>query len=370
MMAPLHGLKVLDLSRLLPGGALTQLLADLGADVIKVERPGLGDDARRAPPTVGDSSPTHAFLDRGKRSVALDLKTDEGRAAVRRLASWCQVVVESFRPGVADRLGIGYEQLRTINHAIVYCSVNGYGASGPRAAVAGHDINFCAYAGLYDNSGPPTDLRQLGGAQLADITGGLLGAVGVLAAVRRADATGIGEHVEVALADAALWALGIHVSTSLGGGAAGPAATATNGAYPCYQLYRCGDGRGIAVGALESQFWARLVERLRRPDLLQRQFDPSAIGELAAIFSTRPLQAWLAEFEGTDACVGPVQSFAEAVSDPQFRARAMIVEMDGAVRSSQVGCPIKLASGPTPLRPAPATVGAHDAEVWELIGDG
>ncbi len=272
-MGLLSGIRIVDFSRLLPGAALTQLLADMGADVIKIERPGAGDDIRRAGPEMNGSSAVHLFLDRGKRSVALDLKTASGVAAAVRIAATADAVVESFRPGAADQLGLSYEALSEHNPKLVYVSLNGYGDTGPRSLAAGHDLNYCAYAGILDFSGWEQDGPRPSGAQVADVTGGTLGAVGLLAAVLSASRTGRGARISVALADAALWTVGIHVSAFLAGGPQGSRSGDLNGGLPCYDVYECADGRYIAVGALEPKFWQALVHGLNRPDLAERQYD-------------------------------------------------------------------------------------------------
>src|ERR1700759_3276672 len=182
-MGLLSGIRIVDFSRLLPGAAMTQLLADVGADVIKIERPGAGDDIRRAGPTTHGSSAVHLFLDRGKRSVALDLRTSEGVAAPLEIAGPADAVVESFRPGTADQMGLSYDALSERNPKLVYCSLNGYGDTGPRSLAAGHDLNYCPHAGILDFGGWEHDGPRPSGAQVADITGGALGAVGLLAAV-------------------------------------------------------------------------------------------------------------------------------------------------------------------------------------------
>lgn len=362
---PLAGVRVLDLSRMLPAGALTQLLADLGADVVKVERPGAGEESRAHGPAVAGTTATHAFLDRGKSSVALDLKDPRGVRAVRALAARSDVVVESFRPGVADRLGVGWGDLRALNPALVYCSVNGYGTGGPREQEPGHDLDYLAYAGALGFGGTRRHGPAVGGIQAADLLGGLTGGIGLLAALLAVRAGAPGRHVEVGLADAALWALGLHVSGWLaGGGAEGPESTAVTGATPSYRVYACSDGRHLAVGAVEPQFWAAFVEVLRRPDLRERQHDPAAIDEVAEVLATRPLATWLAALEGHETCVAPVQTFAEVRDDPQFRARRMVVPVPGDPGVEQIGTPVRFdGRAGRPVRRAAPVVGQDAATV-------
>jgi crotonobetainyl-CoA:carnitine CoA-transferase CaiB-like acyl-CoA transferase len=341
----------------------------MGADVIKIERPGSGDDIRRAGPRANGSSAVHLFLDRGKRSVALDLKTSEGASAARRIAATADAVVESFRPGTADQLGLGYEALCEENPKLVYCSLNGYGEQGPRAAAAGHDLDYCAYAGILDFGGWDAEGPRAPGVQVADITGGTLGAVGLLAALTSAARTGQGTRINVALADAALWTIGIHISSFLAGGPQGPRSSDLNGRWPCYEVYECADGRFLAVGALEPKFWAALVAALDRTDLAGRQFDEEAVPELRALFRSRALADWVSLLEPADACVAPVQRFEEVLDDEQFRAGGAFIEVPaGSGHLTQVAIPLRSDAIEDPARSAPVEVGAHTAEVLAECG--
>ncbi len=365
-MGPLRGVHVLDLTRMLPGAAMCQLLADLGAEVVKVERPVSGEESRTFGARVAGTSAAHAFLDRGKRSLALDLKDPHGVAVVHALAARSDVVLESFRPGVADRLGIGYDDLRSVNPQLVYCSVNGYGTGGPRQHEAGHDLNYLSYAGAVHFGGSREHGPQLAGIQAADIIGGLTAGIGLLAALHAVRGGGAGTRVEVALADAALWAMGLHASSWLAGGeAAGPESTAVTGAVPSYRVYRCADGRHLAVAAVEPQFWAELVRALGRPDLSSRQDDPTAIEDLGELIGSRDLAHWVELLRGLETCASPVQDFAEVASDPQFLAREMLVPVPGEPAVLQVGTPIKMPGQAASPTAAAATVGA---DVESILG--
>jgi alpha-methylacyl-CoA racemase len=368
-MGLLSGLRIVDFSRLLPGAAMTQLLADMGADVIKIERPGAGDDIRRAGPTTHGSSAVHLFLDRGKRSVALDLKTAEGIAAAVKIAGTADAVVESFRPGAADQMGLSYEVLSEHNQRLVYLSLNGYGDFGPRSLDAGHDLDYCAYAGILDFGGWAQDGPRPAGVQVADLTGATVGAVGLLAAVLSASRTGQGTRLSVALADAALWTVGIHVSAFLAGGPQGPRSSDLNGGLPCYDVYECADGRHIAVGALEPKFWQALVHGLNRPDLAAGQYDSAASDSLRELFRSRPLADWIETLDGADACVAPVQRFEEVLADPQFAANGTFIEAPaGSGRITQVAAPFRSSAIGGPERSAPIAVGEHTAEVLAECG--
>jgi alpha-methylacyl-CoA racemase len=363
-MGLLSGIRIVDFSRLLPGAAMTQLLADMGADVIKIERPGAGDDIRRAGPMTHGSSAVHLFLDRGKRSVALDLKTPEGVRAAVKIAGTADAVVESFRPGAADQMGLSYEALSEHNPKLVYVSLNGYGDSGPRSLEAGHDLDYCAYAGILDFGAWEQDGPRPAGVQVADVTGGTLGAVGLLAAVLSASRSGGGTRISVALADAALWTVGIHVSAFLAGGPQGPRSGDLNGGLPCYDVYECADGRHIAVGALEPKFWQELIRGLNRPDLAAHQYDSAATDSLRDLFRSQPLAHWIETLDGADACVAPVQRFEEVMADAQFAANGTFIEAPaGSGRITQVAAPFRSPAIGDPRRSAPIAVGEHTAEV-------
>jgi alpha-methylacyl-CoA racemase len=382
---PLTGLRVLDLTRLLPGAFATALLADLGAEVIKVEQPGIGDPMRAYEPRIGNASAFTWVVDRNKRSVALNLRDPRGAEAALALAAGCDAVIESFRPGVAQRLGLGYEALRDRNPALVLCSISGYGADGPMAAAAGHDINYIGRAGLLSLTGN-ADGPAIPGTQVADIAGGsLIGLTGLLAALWRAQRTGEGDHVDVAMTDGAFALLALQLADLFATGRVPQEAGSEllTGGVPCYCTYRCADGRWLAVGALEPQFWQAVCERTGRLDLLETREDRTALPVWREVFAARPRDEWLAVFEGADACVGPVNDLAEAIADPQLTHRAMVTELEhpelGALR--QLGTPLRLREHPAAIRtPAPelgegtaellATAGYTEAQIAALIADG
>lgn len=364
---PLAGVRVLDFSRLLPGGACTRLLQDLGAEIVKVERPVVGDDLRHEPPMLAeDISAVHQFLDAGKRSVALDLKNEDDIGFALALVEHCDAVIESFRPGVAGKLGIGFEAVNERNPAAVYVSLTGYGQTGPRAHDAGHDIDYCAYAGVLSTVGEAGP--ALSGVLAADMTGGTLAATSILAGIIQARTSGRGSYVDLSLMEAAQWALALPTAQHLADETSWAAGTAMlNGGWPCYRTYACADGGHLAVGALEPRFWRRLVELLGRDDLLERRADPSAIPELDALFATRSQADWLDLLEGMDACVAPVKSLAEAVADPHLRARNGVLDVSGQGWTvAQPACPIRF-SGHDPRRGAAAALDEDRAWARALV---
>jgi crotonobetainyl-CoA:carnitine CoA-transferase CaiB-like acyl-CoA transferase len=363
--APLAGVRVLDLTRLLPGPMAAQHLADLGADVIKIEDTGAGDYANPA---------VRALANRGKRGLRIDLKHREGLATLLRLCREADVLVEGFRPGVLQRLGAGYEAVAAVNPRIVYCSITGFGQTGPLRDAPGHDIDYGALAGVADqigNAGGPA----LSNLPVADLLGGTMGALsGILAALFDAARTGRGRHVDIAMADVALAHAVLPVAAWHQQGTVPRAGQgALTGALACYGFYRTADDRQVAVGALEPKFWDDLCRRLERPDLLplHRTGDPATEArlrlELTAIFAARPLAHWRSLFHDADACVAPVLRVDEALDHPQFRARGMRVDAPDAGKP-QLGCPFVMSGfAPDPARPAPRP-GEHSDEILREAG--
>lgn len=371
-MGPLEGVRILDLTRLLPGAFATALLADLGADVLKVEQPGIGDPMRAYDPRLGDSSAFSWVADRNKRSIALNLRDPRGVEAIHRLARDADAVIEGFRPGVAERLGVGYEALRAVNPALVYCSLSGYGIGGPLEREAGHDLNYLGRAGVIDGTPPAV--------QVGDLAGSMMAVSGLLAALLHAQRTGKGDHVDVSITDAAFALHSIHLGAHF---TAGAASDVLAGGYPCYRVYECADGKKLTVGALEPPFWREICTALGRPDLIATQYDPDAVGLWAKLFAGRSRDAWLALFAGRDTCVGPVNDLGEAAADPQIAQREMVVELEHPELGPlpQVGVPIKLRERPGAVRtPAPvlgeatrealAAVGYDEDEIERLLADG
>jgi crotonobetainyl-CoA:carnitine CoA-transferase CaiB-like acyl-CoA transferase len=376
---PLAGVRVLDLTRLLPGNVCTLLLADLGADVVKVEEPGKGDYIRWSPPMVDGQGAAHRAVNRGKRSMTLNLKAPGGPDLLLRLVEHADVLVESSRPGVMDRLGVGYEALSRRNPSLVYCAITGYGQDGPYRNLAGHDINYLGYAGVLSLSGPVGSEPALAGVQIADIGGGgLMGTVGVLAALVERRATRRGRFVDVGMMDGAFAWLSMHLGTHLAGLDASVIRGLT-GDLACYRVYRAGDGKYLTVGALENQFWQALCERLDVKELIPDQYGPpdrqrAVAATLQDIFDTKPRDEWVELFHDVPACVGPVNDLNEAMADPQVVARGMVAEVEG--RPVGAASPIKFVesglppAAPVNLRSSPE-LGEHTDEVLrELLGAG
>jgi crotonobetainyl-CoA:carnitine CoA-transferase CaiB-like acyl-CoA transferase len=335
---PLAGLRLIDLTRLLPGPAATQYLADLGAEVLKIEDRAQGDYARRFGLGDGDTrtSPFFSAINRGKQTLRLDLRDGADRARFIDEVARSDAVIESFRPGVMQRLGLGYDELQQHRPQLVYCAISGFGQHGPQALQAGHDINYLAAAGALEALTAEDGTPVLPNIQLADLMGGaLIALTGMLAALLGARLHGRGRFIDVSMTDGVLlqqwlplYALNLHGRTRP------PGRDLLNGGVPCYGLYRCGDGLWLAVGALELKFWRALCQVLGRPDwcdahwsLGQSPGSEAALklrDELRAVFASRPRAHWLERFAQADACVTPVLRFDEALAQARLRRPGLV----------------------------------------------
>lgn len=351
----LQGVAVLDLATVGPAARASRILADYGASVTKVGAVPRAGGVQITPPYYAYSG------NRGMTRALFDLKVDAGRDAFLMLAAGADVVIESFRPGVADRLGIGYEALREVNPGIIVCSTSGYGQSGPRRNWAGHDVNYLATSGFLDCSGRRADGRPaLPGATVADIAaGGMQAAMAIMAALLRRELAGgavepsgspqgrvEGEHLDVSIADGAFTMMSLYVDEYLATGTEpGPGHYILTGRYACYDTYRCADDGFVSVGAIEARFWANLCELVGLPQYAASQTDDDAQDEiraaLAAVFATEPRDHWVELLGPADTCVAPVNTVAEAVADPHTVARGLVVDAvsdtDGPFRQSAPG---------------------------------
>ena len=387
MRLPLANVRILDLTRLLPGGFCTQLLADLGADVIKVEETVVGDYVRLSPPYYEGSeesvrSALFQALNRNKRSITLDLKSEDGRQALLDLAGDADVLVESFRPGVLDRLGVGYEALLAVNPGIIYCPITGYGQTGPNVLRSGHDINYLALSGVLGLSGEADGPPVSAAGQIADIGGGaLIAAVGILAALRERDGTpatpgsGQGQVVDVSMFDGALSWLALPAAHAMREGRSQRRGEflLTGGAV-CYRPYRCADG-WVAIGAVEPKFWAAWCQGVGRPDLISAQFEPPGSrshSEIEQIFSQRTRREWAAFASEVDCCLEPVLELDEALDSDLVCEREMVLSLSHPGIDDEVrvlACPVRLSRTPADphRRPAPA-LGEGTREVLAELG--
>jgi alpha-methylacyl-CoA racemase len=369
----LRGIKVLDLSRLLPGPFLTMVLADMGADVVKIEDPKLGDYLRAFPPGKGGMSGRFLAINRGKRSLALDLKAAPARDAFLEMVDKADVVVESFRPGVMDKLGIGYATLAARNPKIVVCSISGYGQTGPYVDRAGHDLNYIALAGVLAMTGPQGGAPQMPGVQVADLAGGALwGATAILGALVGRDRMGKGAHLDISMCEGSLALLAAEFGNLFCGAKPSRGTETLNGSAACYGVYRTKDDRYLSVGALEPKFWIALNQAIGRAPNVAEIIGDAAMqaktrDELQAIFATKTASEWTAFFADRDCLVELVLEPHEVIDHPLHRAREVFFEIDGG---DGVG-PIQQVRTPvgTPSHGAPPPrLGQHSRDVLRDYG--
>ena len=377
MPGPLASLKVLDFSTLLPGPFASLLLADMGAEVLRIESPTRLDLLRVLPPHDQGISASHAYLNRNKRSLALDLKQPEALEVIKQLLADHDIVLEQFRPGVMERLGLGYEALKAINPKLIYVSITGYGQTGPYKDRAGHDINYLALAGLASYTGRADSGPLPLGAQVADVAGGSLhGVIGLLAAVIARQQTGQGQHLDVSMTDCAFSLNAMAGAGYLACGVEpGREDQVLNGG-SFYDYYRSRDGRWLSVGSLEPVFMQQLCTALGRPELAARGLSAKPVqqqalkNELKVEFEKHDFAQLCELFAGVDACVEPVLSMSEAVLHPQLQARALVTEVprgDGTSQA-QMACPLKFSQGLPEPRHIGATLGQHTDQVLGELG--
>ncbi len=353
MPAALEGITVLDFTRLLPGPFCTQLLCNLGAEVIKIEDPKLGDYMRSVPPIVHDVSYPFLMVNRGKRSLSVDLKTPEGQEIVHKLARGSDVVVEQFRPGVMARLRVAYDDLAMMNPRLVYCSFSGYGQTGPYKDLPGHDINFQALAGILGvTTGREDKAPAIPGVPIADLASGFNAALAILAALRVRDRTGRGEFIDVSIYDTAVTLMVLGLARFLATGEEPVAGeTLLTGSFPFYSLYETKDGRWLSVATVEPKFWSRMCELIGAPDLAEKQFKDGAerfqvAQALADKFRGRTLAEWEAMLAKENLPITGVKRVSEVVRDPHVKARGLlpVVDVSGLWKLQVIAHPAKHAT--------------------------
>jgi len=376
MTGPLASLKILDFSTLIPGPFASMLLADLGADVVRIEAPHRPDLVRMTPPFDGERSAWHSALNRNKRSLALDLKHPDAPAVVRQLVQTYDIVLEQFRPGVMDRLGVGYAALRAANPRLIYCAISAYGQTGPYRDRVGHDINLVAQSGIASHSGYAASGPPPLGVQIADVGSTFTAITGLLAAVIHRQQTGEGQLVDVSMFDAALSWIALAASQYLVGGVEPTREAGMLNGGGFYGYYRTRDDGYLAVGSLEPKFWMGFCRAIGRPDLVDLGYDPDPDAQarlkaaLDAAIGERTLDEWRAVFAPLDLCVEPVLTTGQACAHPQAQARTMVVDVpkpEGGVQR-QIGAPIRFSAGEPIYRHVGATLGEHTVEIMGELG--
>ncbi|WAA12072.1 CaiB/BaiF CoA transferase family protein [Fervidibacillus halotolerans] len=375
MFLPLSSIRVLDLTRLLPGPFATMVLADFGAEVIKIEDPKVGDYARQFEPKVDESSAIFHSLNRNKKSIILDLKKESGKDQFLKLVKIADVVIESFRPGVMERLGLGYQILKKVNPKLIYCAITGYGQTGPYAKMPGHDINFISYAGFLNINRGTDGKPSIPAVQIADLGGGAYPAiVGILLALFERERSGKGQFIDISMLDGVLaWMQTTLPNFFMKGDEDSYLNEFLTGELACYSIYQTKDDRWLSVGALEPKFWKVFCQRIGKTDLIPLLYSPQRKqewmkAEIQSVISTKTLDEWMEIFKGSEACVSPVLRFQEMIRHPQIQARKMIERIGGERHTvQQIGIPIKLSETPGKIRSPAPKHGEHTSDILREI---
>lgn len=382
----LDGVRVLDLTQLLPGPYATTMLADLGAEVVKVERPGVGDPVRPRDPSIEGRSYTLLTRHRNKKSIAINLKRDSGREAFLDLARTADVVVESFRPGVVDRLGVGYDDVHDVNQDVVYCSISGYGQDGPYVSRSGHDLNYIGVAGLLGLTGNREGQPAVPGYPVADFAGAMYAAFAITTCLAGVRGGSGGDHIDVSMTDAVASFSMVYLDRYDGRGEIPRRGETTlTGSHPGYRVYETGDGKAITLGALEEHFWENLCKALELPEYVDHHIGPNGeisdslrteiIDTFADRLAERPRAEWLERFDEYDVPAGPVNEYDDLFEDPHLQARGLFdeIDVDTSDRNSedpvrQVNLPLEFERfSPEEKTPAPY-LGAHTTELLDELG--
>lgn len=367
MALPLENIRILDLTRLLPGPYCSQFFADFGAEVIKIEEPNIGDYARWTQPQVDGYSALFSSLNRNKKSVTLNLKKEDDREQFRELVKTADVLIESFRPGVMERLELSYETLKELNPKLVYCAITGYGQTGPYQNKPGHDINYLSYAGLlHFNAEAKDEKPTIPATQIADLGGGaLMGVAGILTALMGRNVTGKGQFVDISMMDGVLSWMQTILPDYLTNQSATKGELPLAGGKACYGVYETADGRYLSVGAIEPKFWRVFCESIERSDLIPLLDAPheqqvELRKEVQQEISKKTLAEWNMIFDDVDACVAPLLTLDEMMENPHVAAREMLVTFEG---QNQIANPIKLSDTPAQIYSKAPSLGKHNDEI-------
>jgi len=376
-MRTLEGARVLDLTRLLPGDYCTMLLGDLGAEVIKVEEPSQGDYIRWVPPLIKGQSVSHLILNRNKKSLKLNLKSEKGKEVFYKLVERSDVVIECFRPGVVKKLGVDYEAASKVNQRIVYCSMSGYGQRGPYRDLPGHDVNYIGYGGILGITGPSGGAPVIPGVQIADLTTGLVAVTAILAALLARERIGRGQYIDVSFLDVVASLTVLPAAFYVGEGRPPKRGEwLLNGGFPCYSVYEAKDGKYLTLGCLEEELWVNLCRALNVTDFIKYQYttDDAKLREmfqtLKRIFKRRTLEEWIKFFSNEDVPFGPVNEVDEVFKDPQILHRKMFMEVEypGVGKIKQLGTPMKFSETPCGITSPPPSFGEHTEEILKWLG--
>ena len=374
MQMILNHIRVLDLSRLLPGPYCTMMLADFGAEVIKIEDPSRGDYLRDLEPKVDENSAVFHSLNRNKKSVVLNLKDEADKHSFLNLVETADVIVESFRPGVMERLGLDYETLKSVNPGLIYCAITGYGQNGPFQQEPGHDLNYLGYAGLLQLMGDQERKPIVPSTQIADIGGGAYPAVvGILLSIIEREKTGEGQFVDISMLDGVVSWLHMMLPNHVAGVSPKRGSELLNGGYACYQVYETKDGKYVALGAVEAKFWKAFCEGINREHFVPLQHaaldvQNEMIAEIEMIMKQQSQSEWLKNFEQLEACLTPVYAFDEMLENPQLQEREMIQSSESGLKQ-MIGNPIKLSNAKSRATDPSPKHGEHTEEILEELAD-
>lgn len=375
-MGALKGVRVLDLSRLLPGPYCTLMMADYGAEVIKIEEPGKGDYIRWRKPAVEGVGARHLTINRNKKSIELNLKTDEGKEIFKKMAANADVILESFRPGVMDRLGLGYQEISKINEGIIYCSLTGYGQTGPYRTLPGHDINYIGYSSILGLIGEKDGKPIVPGVQIADIGGGALMALsGICMALFHKERTGKGQYIDVSMMDGAVtWLYAAASDYFASGKVPKRGRNRLDGHFAFYNVYETKDKKFLSVGASELKFWKRICELVEKPEWISLHEGSEDVQEklkqdLTELFKQEDLKYWLDLLGSEETCVGPVNDIEQIFNDPHVIERELFKEMDHPIAGTvkQIGFPIKFSNTKGKIYSHAPILGEHTEEILSQL---
>lgn len=386
--AALAGIKVLDLSTMLPGPYCSMMLADFGAEVIKIEQPGKGDQARYYYPFWNNGMGyRHIMVNRNKKSITLNLKSEEGKKIFLKLAKEADVILEQYRPGVMKRLGIDYDTIKELNPRIIFCSVSGFGQSGPNMNVAAHDLNYLGAAGVISLTGRKNGKPYIPGIPVSDITSGYTAAMGILIALHARQHTGKGQYVDACLFNAAMSTIAVDAGIYFGSGNnVQRGESALTGGIPNYYIYETKDGRYLTLAALEQKFWTNFCNAIERGDLINEaginedlsvDQSPAKVKQrerlfmtLTELFLTKTLREWEAFFDGKDVCIGAVKTLDEVFADDHVKSQEMVLELDDERlgKHKQLGFPFKLSGTPGAFVRSAPELGEHNEEIFGQLG--